>query len=525
MTTTTDRRWPALNAACYGQILGGMIYLFGVYSETLKQELFPGDRSAQSKVQFLAMLSNLGTYLPICGFFYETKFGGPRNCTFIGVGLMIISYLMLYMTVSKRIEMSYPALCTLFFFVGHGAQYFDSSITATAAKNFPDHRGQAMGLTKATFGLSASILTIVYIAFFQGQVPEFMLFIAGFAACLGTFVVLPFLRLIPPDPTLSIKAATKRFNAGFLVVILWSLWLMFCSIMKSQADMPPMVAFAGDVIAFVALSIPSWNFLFKDDPVPGEDETENDYEALVDKAAPPSDALEVDGSATPKTVTAVSTVMNLPKAMCTMNYYCLWITLLAGFGGGLTITNNSTQIFKALGQESNKDVAVSLVSVLNCFGRIAAGILSDYLLNNYGLSRPFFLAGASAINMLCFLLLATGTTFSLYIGCLTIGFTYGCFFAVGPAVASEAFGLKYFASIYGSYIFAAACGSFIFSTTLASAVYEANIEGDGSDCYGASCYRVTFVVLAACAGVASLLSMVLARNMKAVYASKQKSTK
>lgn len=520
MSTTVDRRWPALNAACYGQILGGMIYLFGVYSEFVKQELFPGDRSAQSKVQFLATLSNLGTYLPICGFFYESKFGGPRNCTVIAIFMMITSYIVLYLTVSKRIEMSYGGLCTLFFFIGHGAQYFDSNITPTAAKNFPDHRGQAMGLTKATFGLSASILTIVYIAFFKDQVPEFMLFIAGFVAVVGFFIVLPFLRLVPPDPTLSIKAASKRFKAGFLVVIAWSLWLMFCSIMKSQANMPPMVAFAGDAIAFVLLSVPSWNFLFKEDAVAvGEDDTENDYEALVDKAAPSSDAPE-DGPS--NTAMPVSMAMNLPKAMRTINFYCLWITLLAGFGGGLTITNNSTQIFKALGQESNKDVAVSLVSVLNCFGRIVAGVVSDYLLNSYGLSRPYFLAGASAINMFCFLLLSTGSAFGLYVGCLTVGFTYGCFFAVGPAVASEAFGLKYFASIYGSYIFAAACGSFIFSTTLASFVYEANIQGDGGDCYGSSCYRVTFLVLAACAGVATLMSMLLARNMKAVYAAKQK---
>lgn len=57
------------------------------------------------------------------------------------------------------------------------------------------------------------------------------------------------------------------------------------------------------------------------------------------------------------------------------------------------LNNNLAQVVQALGgAKDGQGIHVSLFAVANCFGRLLAGYLPQYALNNAGIVRPWFLA-------------------------------------------------------------------------------------------------------------------------------------
>lgn len=64
-------------------------------------------------------------------------------------------------------------------------------------------------------------------------------------------------------------------------------------------------------------------------------------------------------------------------ALCTLDFWLLFVTFLCGIGTGITAINNLGQIGQSLGYD---DVAVfvSLVSIWGFFGRLGAGALSEH---------------------------------------------------------------------------------------------------------------------------------------------------
>ncbi|KAE8124109.1 hypothetical protein FH972_019019 [Carpinus fangiana] len=84
---------------------------------------------------------------------------------------------------------------------------------------------------------------------------------------------------------------------------------------------------------------------------------------------------------------------NLLQAMCTVNFWLLFIATLAGMGTGLAVINNSNQIGQSLNYATLEITnLVSLWSIWSFFGRIGVGYLSDYLLHTRGWARPVLMA-------------------------------------------------------------------------------------------------------------------------------------
>lgn len=93
---------------------------------------------------------------------------------------------------------------------------------------------------------------------------------------------------------------------------------------------------------------------------------------------------------------------------------------------------------------------VSLLSIMNCSGRIFAGLTSDYLKHNYGLQRSVFLVLSSVLFILGCFLISFNSTSTYVVWCTSIlGFSYGCLFGIGPVLTSELFGLENFSSNWG----------------------------------------------------------------------------
>jgi len=114
----------------------------------------------------------------------------------------------------------------------------------------------------------------------------------------------------------------------------------------------------------------------------------------------------------------------LIQAMKRPAFWCQWFTFCVGGGAGLVLINNVAQINTARGGDPKlKDVIrtnvsgdpgsvaktilreisvraqvfVTLISIFNCAGRMFWGLASDFGLNRYGISRPFFFGIVVAI--------------------------------------------------------------------------------------------------------------------------------
>merc|ERR1712106_470967 len=106
----------------------------------------------------------------------------------------------------------------------------------------------------------------------------------------------------------------------------------------------------------------------------------------------------------------------------------------------------------------------------------------------------------------------------LSVGSVVVAFSYGGFWTLLPSLIGQLFGMQYFATLYNIYSIAVSSSSLCFSTVLAAKIYdhEASLHpgASGSGCEGPSCYRLTALVMASCAGVGIVAAIVLCINTR-----------
>lgn len=127
---------------------------------------------------------------------------------------------------------------------------------------------------------------------------------------------------------------------------------------------------------------------------------------------------------------------------------------------------------------------------------------------------------------------------AMYIGTLLIGLGYGAHWSVGPATASELFGLKSFGALYNFLTLANPGGSLVFSGLIASSIYDREAEkqeqhrhphvgsilnnmltlDEPPKCEGAVCFFLTSMIMSGLCVVAIVLTLTLVHRTKPVYA-------
>eukprot|EP00965_Chrysotila_dentata_P003701 121230-Pleurochrysis_carterae.AAC.2 len=102
------------------------------------------------------------------------------------------------------------------------------------------------------------------------------------------------------------------------------------------------------------------------------------------------------------------------------------------------------------------------------------------------------------------LLIGARSALSLYLGVCLCGLAYGALWTLVPTLSVELYGLRHFAATYGVFSIAATAASLLYSTELATKVFDAHAtaaregdEGEGPQCDGDACFRLTHVVVIA----------------------------
>lgn len=163
----------------------------------------------------------------------------------------------------------------------------------------------------------------------------------------------------------------------------------------------------------------------------------------------------------------------------TPQFYLLWLAYFAGCTAGLMVIMNVTNVYQsysllglvktmnpitnaAFGHViSQAATAVITVSILNALGRIAWGKISDNIGRKPTLLIMFLYSGV------IMLLLNWFTSYPLFLfGVASVGFCFGGFLALFPAVTADYFGTKNVGANYG-WMFAAYGAGGLFGPWLA----------------------------------------------------------
>lgn len=493
-STLANTRWIPVLAGMMLQVCGGTIYVTSLYTTDLKERFFAGP-SGQASVEQLVFACNLGNWIPLAGFFHDSRIGGARNTALVASLLTLAGYLGMWAWSAEVIAPQYWQVIFLWFLWGHGSGWFDNAAVSTMTKNFPLQRGRAMALIKAFYGLSGSILTVTYNLFFFGETSRFFLFLAVFLPIAGVLSA-PLMYLVPERKHREHDSPMQRLNLGLSVVLGLAVFLLGASFARaflSGGRWMRITAFSGMLVFLGVLPLMARGSLSP---------ARTGSEVLAPGAAAPISGR--DG-------------VSVGRALTTPDFWLLFYVVFVGMGGGLVVLNNVGQMVVALGgDEKLVTVLVSMCSIANCFGRVSLGVLSDAFGDRA--PRTAFLAGNLVLMLSAQALLAAGTLPLLFIGAVMAIFSYGGYWTLVPSIVADLFDTVFFATIYNCMSLAVSSASLVFSTLLAARLYDAAGQGhpgaSGEGCSGATCFRLTHMVMAAAAGTGVLSAWMLHRRMQ-----------
>jgi OFA family oxalate/formate antiporter-like MFS transporter len=210
----------------------------------------------------------------------------------------------------------------------------------------------------------------------------------------------------------------------------------------------------------------------------------------------------------------------------TPQFWLLWITYFAGCSAGLLIIMNAVNIWQSFSILSlvsqyptiPKDIyldiltkgttAVMAISVLNALGRIIWGKISDSIGRKNTLCIMFLYGGVIMLSLNWL------TSFPLFLfGVMSVGFCFGGFLSLYPAVTADYFGTKHMGVNYGcmfmAYSVAGLFGPWIapkLMRIVQEVPFETLVAGVVSTkTYAAGNYITSFII----AGVMCLVSILL----------------
>ncbi|KAK3243818.1 hypothetical protein CYMTET_46543 [Cymbomonas tetramitiformis] len=205
-----------------------------------------------------------------------------------------------------------------------------------------------------------------------------------------------------------------------------------------------------------------------------------------------------------------SSSLTLSEMVRTVDCWLLLFSSVVIVGAGVMVTTNLGQMCESRGAGSAA-TAVSLFSASQALGRLFTGLISEVAMRRR-VSRPLFLAVASAIMALGHMLLLVPELFALYGGVMLCGYAFGMVWPILVVVCSELFGSLHMGSNYMLYDGGGnALGALMLAKFLPQTIYQAHVAHGEKTCYGQACFSGSHLVLIALnmASIASALFLTL----------------
>lgn len=195
-----------------------------------------------------------------------------------------------------------------------------------------------------------------------------------------------------------------------------------------------------------------------------------------------------------------------PGAMLrTWQFYVLWLVYFLGSSIGLTAIGESAPLVRELAGAAaamTGGVALGVMSLFNGVGRLAWGAASDRAGR-----RTVVVAMFSISALTCgFLLPQTRDFWRVLAGLCAVGFCYGGYLALMPALAAEFYGSRRIGANYGILFTAWGAAGFTVPRWIAGVLEERKLAGAMAEGY-----NEMFYTLAALAIAGALVGLVLRR--------------
>ncbi|XP_049366472.1 protein NUCLEAR FUSION DEFECTIVE 4-like [Solanum verrucosum] len=512
-------KWLAAVASIWIQCSSGASYAFGIYSPVLKSTQFYDQSTLDTVSVFKDIGANAGI---LSGLLYTAVAAKPRSgrgrFSFLHGGPWIVhlagaiqcfaGYFFMWLAVTGTIKRPPVTVMSLFMFIAAHAQTFLNTANVVAAvQNFPDHSGTIVGIMKGFLGLSGAILIQVYQTIFNNNPSSLILMLA----LLPTIVTLMLMFLVTVHETPSRNE--EKYLQGFLLVsLVIAAYLLFLRILENVFVFPEWAKIITLLVLFALLcspisvvvkaqsvdlerlppSVTSSTSLLIDEPE-WESSDKLAVENIMDYDEVPTDTVQRKASS----ILQPDEQKNLWQAMCTIDFWLLFVAMICGMGSGLATINNISQIGESLGYTTlARSTLVSLWSIWNFLGRLGAGYVSDIFLLRRGWPRPLFMVFTLAAMTGGHVIIASGFPGNLYVGSLLVGVCYGSQWSLMPTISKEIFGVVHMGTIFNTIAIASPVGSYVLSVRVIGYIYDKEASGEGNSCFGTHCFMLSYFILA-----------------------------
>ncbi|XP_020966679.1 uncharacterized protein LOC107617348 isoform X2 [Arachis ipaensis] len=528
-------RWFLVFASFLIMAAAGATYMFGLYSSEIKSTL----GYDQTTLNLLSFFKDFGSNVGVLsGLINELT--PPWVVLAIGAILNLFGYLMIWLSVTKRIARPAVWQMCLYICIGANSQSFaNTGSLVTCVKNFPESRGVVLGILKGYVGLSGAIITQLYSAIYYDDTKALILFIGWLPAAIS----LVFLRTIRYMKPVRQPNELKVFFNFLYISLALAGFLLVMIIIQKRVDFTQSEFGVTAAIVIVLLFLPVAIVVLEEIKI-----WEAKKLALVDpspvKIITEGQKVNAEVKKESEVVAVEETrwwqnVFNPPErgedytilqALFSIDMLILFIACISGIGGTLTAIDNLGQIGTSLGYPKKSiSTFVSLVSIWNYLGRVFSGFVSEHVLIKYKFPRPLMFTMILLLSCVGHLLIAFNVPNGLYVASVIIGFCFGAQWPLIFAIVSELFGLKYYSTLYNFGGMASPIGLYVLNVRVTGHLYDIEAKrqlaesgikrkiGQELNCLGTSCYKMSFVIIAVATFTGAIVSLLLVARTYSFY--------
>ncbi|KAK4358662.1 hypothetical protein RND71_020891 [Anisodus tanguticus] len=538
-------RWFSLFASFLIMAGAGATYLFGTYSKEIKASLGYDQTTLNLLGFFKDLGANVGVFSGLLAEITPTWF-----VLLVGAAMNFTGYFMIWLSVVGKVPKPKVWLMCMYICLGANSQNFaNTGALVTSVRNFPESRGNMIGLLKGFTGLSGAIMTQLYLAVYGNDAKSLILLIAWLPAAISVIFVYTIreMRVVKQPNQLRI------FYYCLAIAIVLALFLMVMTLVEKAIQFSHAVYVVTATVACALLFLPLLVFIREElgvfrrknlpiDPPQVVVVLEKEAKSIASKIKKEEKSITSEIKKEENNLKCFwfnDIFFNKPErgedysilqALLSTDMLILFVATFCGLGTSLTAVDNLGQIGESLGYPTTTIKSfVSLLSIWNFFGRIFSGFVSETLLVKYKFPRTLMMTLVLLLSCIGLLLIAFPFPGSVYVASVIIGFSFGAQLPLLFSIISELFGLKYYSTLFNCGQLASPLGSYILNVKVTGPLYDREALKDLAKkgltrssvkeltCMGNQCYRQAFIILASVAFFGSLASLILVARTRNFY--------
>lgn len=463
----------------------GASYTFSIYSAALKEKF----ALSESEINTISIASFVSGFMTFLTGLISDRMGPRRSITFGGT-IQGATFLTFWLISTDRIPLMgldttkltliFSCVAVLNFL---GSSFIVAQVYCSVVRNFPDQRGLTTGLLKGFVGLCGGAITQIFVGFAHPDMEA-----TEDSSWLGfnlAAAIVVFSATIVPSTFIEIRKTKERSEnvrsrvlVCYTILVFMGATVVTSALIEKSAKNQVMFVLSVLIVVFWVSPVCLSMKIF-------------DVEVTTESTASTADSpslplLEKDNNTDVRDGDGEFTLIEM---VATLDFWLLYICSIILVGGGLTLSSNAGQIFKAIGS-SGAPRATTLFSCTQSFARVLGGFACDSL-RARKLPRTLVVVAGLGTMILGYGCLVLNTETWLTVGMIVSGVSFGLIWPSMVVIVSEIWGSKHLGSNY--MLFDGSCsavGSLLFSKAITSLFFA---EGEEN------CFRGGFEMILGCA--------------------------